>query len=301
MNDLAIGFSHRLLASLRQEWQHFIGLIPGILLAVFIVVVGMLITTKVAEFSRGVIARRSRDPLMTNFLSKTVKLIFGIVVVIVALRAAGLQGVATGLFAAAGASAIIIGFAFRDIGENFIAGVILSFNRPFDLHDTVGIGDALGKVTALEFRYTKLKTFDGRDLYIPNSDVIKKPVFNYTEDGFFRMEFIVGIDYDDKINGARALILDVVRASHGVVEDGTHEAFVVVDQLAVSTVNLKVYFWVDTKEFRKQASMIRGEVITNVKEALAGNGFSLPADIQEIKLYSGQGSIPVSIKVEGNA
>jgi len=301
MNDKAQGFTDRLLASLRQDWQHFIDLIPGILLAVFIVVVGMLITSKVAQVTRGVIAKRSRDPLMTNFLTKTVKLILGIAVVIFALRAAGLQGVATGLFAAAGASAIIIGFAFRDIGENFIAGVILSFNRPFDLHDTVGIGDLFGKVTALEFRYTKLKTFDGRDLYIPNSDVIKKPVFNYTEDGFYRLEFFVGIDYDDKIEGARAMILEVVRASPGVIEDETHEAFVVVDQLAVSTVNLKVHFWVDTKEYRKQASIIRGAVITHVKEALQENGYSLPGDIQEIKLYSGQGSIPVSVKLEGNA
>ncbi len=298
MNDTLKGFTDRLLASLEDDWQHLIGMIPGILLAIFIVAVGMLLTTKVAALTRGVIARRSRDPLMTNFLSKAVKLILGVAVVILALRAAGLDGIATGLFAAAGASAIIIGFAFRDIGENFIAGVILSFNRPFNLHDTVGIGDLFGKVTALEFRYTKLKTFDGRDLYIPNSDVIKKPVFNYTEDGFFRLEFIVGIAYEDKIDGARELILEVVRASDGVIEDEAHEVFVVVDQLAVSTVNLKVHFWVETKEYRKQASIIRGAVITRVKEALEENDYSLPADIQEIKLYGGQSSIPVSVKLE---
>ncbi len=299
MNDTAQHFTDRLLASLRQDWQRFIDIIPGILLAIFIVVVGLLITNKVADISRGLIARRSHDPLMTNFLTKTIKLILAIAVVIIALRAAGLEGIATGLFAAAGASAIIIGFAFRDIGENFIAGVILSFNRPFNLHDTVGIGDLFGKVTSLEFRYTKLKTFDGRDLYIPNSDVIKKPVFNYTEDGYFRLEFFVGIDYSDKIEGARELILEVVRASTGVIEDETHEAFVVVDQLAVSTVNLKVHFWVNTTEYRKQASIIRGRVITNVKEALGANGYSLPADIQEIKLYGGQSSIPINVKLEG--
>lgn len=299
MNELANSFTSRLVASLKEDWQHFIDLIPGILLAILIVAVGLLLSNKVASVSRSVIAKRTHDELMTNFLTRTVKLILGGVVILVALRAAGLEGIATGLFAAAGASAIVIGFAFRDIGENFIAGVILSFNRPFDLNDTVGIGDLFGKVTGLEFRYTKLKTFDGRDLYIPNSDVIKKPVFNYTEDGFFRLDFIVGIDYDDTIDSARELIMKVVRSSPGVYEDAAHETFVVVDQLAVSTVNLKVHFWVETIDYRKQASIIRGEVITRVKEALDAGGFSLPGEIQEIKLYGGQDAIPVRVKLEG--
>ena len=70
----------------------------------------------------------------------------------------------------------------------------------------------------------------------------------------------------------------------------------VVDELAASTVNLKIFFWVKTFEFRKEANKIRGDVIANVKIALEENGFNLPGDIQEIKLYSGQSSIPVSIE-----
>src|SRR5690606_28293054 len=147
---------------------------------------------------------------------------------------------------AAGAGAIVIGFAFRDIGENFISGIILAFNRPFHVDDTVGIGDIFGKVKAMEFRYTKLKTFDGRDVYIPNSDVIKKAVFNYTEDGYFRLEFMVGIDYEDDIELAKKVILEAVQNSEGVIENLEHECFVIVDSLGVSTVNLKVLFWTKT-------------------------------------------------------
>ena len=267
-------------------------------MAILIVALGLLLTNRLGRLSKGVISSRTHDPLMTSFLTKTIKLLLGGLVIIFALRTAGLGGIATALFTAAGASAVIIGFAFKDIGENFISGIILSFNRPFDLNDTVEIGDIFGKVTALEFRYTKLKTFDGRDVYIPNSDVIKKPVFNYTEDGFYRLDFIVGIAYEDKIDAAQELVLNLVRSADGVVEDPTHETFVVVDQLAVSTVNLKVHFWVDKKDYRKQALVIRGRVIAQVKEALEIGGFSLPADIQEIKLYGGQTSIPVTIRTE---
>lgn len=298
MGDQFQGFSSRLAASLQKSWAAFIDQVPGILLAILIVALGLLITDRLARVSRDVIARRTKDALMINFLTKTIKLVLGGMVIMFALRTAGLDGIATAIFTAAGASAIIIGFAFRDIGENFISGIILSFNRPFNLGDTVEIGEVFGKVTALEFRYTKLKTFDGRDVYIPNSDVIKKPVFNYTEDGYFRLEFFAGISYEDKIEAAQELILSVVRASKGVVEDATHEVFVVVDQLSVSTVNLKVHFWVDTKEYRKQALVIRGTVIANVKEALVQGGFSLPADIKELKLYGSQSAIPVVIHKE---
>ncbi|MBK8582938.1 MAG: mechanosensitive ion channel family protein [Flavobacteriales bacterium] len=284
-----------LVQAFQKSWYAFLDQVPEILLAILIVAVGLLVSNKLAGFGRKVIERKSQDPLMTNFLTKTIKLVLGVIVVMFAMRVAGLDGIATGLLTAAGASAVIIGFAFKDIGENFISGVILSFNRPFNLNDTVEVGDIFGKVTAMEFRYTKLKTFDGRDVYIPNSDVVKKPVFNYTEDGFYRVEFMAGIAYEDKIDDARDLIMKTVRGCEGVVEDDAHEVFVAVDELAVSTVNLKVRFWVETKDYRKRSLMIRGRVITEVKQALETNGFSLPADIQEIKLYGGQSSIPVTV------
>ena len=289
-----------LLAALRESWLHFVEQVPAILLAILIIAAGLLLADRLSRLGRRIIAERTEDPLMTGFLTKTIKLVLGTLVVLFALRVAGLNGIATGLFAAAGAGAIVIGFAFRDIGENFISGIILAFNRPFQVDDTVAIGDIFGKVKAMEFRYTKLKTFDGRDVYIPNSDVIKKAVYNYTEDGFYRLEFGVGLAYEDTLEDARQLITTTVLACEGVYTDADHEVLVEVDELAVSTVNFVVRFWVETLDYRKRALMIKGRVITAVKEALEAKGFSLPADIKEIKLYGGQASIPVVLRKEGD-
>ncbi len=285
-----------LIGALRDAWLRFVEQVPAILLAILIIAAGLLLADRVSRLGRRVIAQRTDDPLMTGFLTKTIKLVLGTLVVLFALRVAGLNGIAAGLFAAAGAGAIVIGFAFRDIGENFISGIILAFNRPFHVDDTVGIGDIFGKVKAMEFRYTKLKTFDGRDVYIPNSDVIKKAVFNYTEDGYFRLEFGVGLAYEDTLEDARQLIIATVLGCEGVFSDPEHEVIVEVDELAVSTVNFIVRFWVETLDYRKRALQIRGRVITAVKEALEANGFSLPADIKEIKLYGSQTSIPVVVR-----
>lgn len=279
-------------------YNGFIDQLPGIGVGVLIVVLGTLLAKWIGQFARKRIAAKTHDPLMSKFLGQAIKYVLVIFAIMVALRAAGLGGIATAILTAAGASALVLGFAFKDIGENFIAGVILAFNRPFDVNDTVEIGNNFGKVKNLEFRYTKLKTFDGKDVYIPNSDVLTKPVTNYTEDGYFRWDFIIGIAYEDDVQGAKNTIMDTLRKEPNVIEDDEHENFVIEDQLATSSVNLKVYFWVDTKDFRRMALITKGNVIRNVKEALEKDGYYLPADIQEIKLYGGEKGFPVRLEKE---
>lgn len=286
--------------SLTSFYDQFIEQLPGIGIGLLIIILGVLIGSWIGQFVRKRISATTSDPLMSRFLGKAIKYVLIVVAIMLALRASGLGGIAAGILTAAGASAVVLGFAFKDIGENFISGIILAFNRPFDVNDTVEIGDNFGKVKSLEFRYTKLKTFDGKDVYIPNSDVLTKPVTNFTEDGFFRWDFIIGIAYEDNIEGAKKTVLEALRKEPNVIEDDEHENFVIEDQLATSTVNLKVFFWVETKDFRKMALITKGLVIKNVKEALEDAGYYMPADIHEIKLYGAETEFPVRLQPENN-
>lgn len=279
-------------------YEKFIAQLPGIILGLLIVILGVLIASWIGQFARKRISKKTRDPLMSRFLGQAIKYILIIIAIMLALRSSGLGGIAAGILTAAGASAVVLGFAFKDIGENFIAGIILAFSRPFDVNDTVEIGENFGKVKSLEFRYTKLKTFNGKDVYIPNSDVLTKPVTNFTEDGFFRWDFVIGIAYEDNIEGAKKTVLEALRKEPNVIEDPEHENFVIEDQLATSTVNLKIFFWVDTKDFRKMALITKGLVIKNVKEALEDAGYYMPADIHEIKLYGAETEFPVRLQPE---
>ena len=220
---------NKIFDALQQDWNVFLTKIPGIFLAILIIGIGLFLASKISDFSKKVIKRKTSDPLMSNFLGKTIQLFIGGIVLMLGLKAAGLQGIASALFTAAGASALILGFAFKDIGENFISGIILSFNRPFDVNDTVQIGEIFGKVKSMEFRYTKLKTFDGKDVYIPNSDVIKKPVFNYTEDGFFRMDFLVGIAYENNFADAEKIILETLKQNKSVLNEPGREFFAAIE------------------------------------------------------------------------
>lgn len=233
---------------------------------------------------------------MARFLAQAIKIILILIAIMIALQVAGLSGIAAGILTAAGGAAIILGFAFQDIGKNFLAGIILAFNRPFRINDTIKIDSMFGKVKALNFRYTHIKTTDGRDIYIPNSDVLTKPVENYTADGFFRLEFVVGIGYENNIEQAKILIKEVLANNTNIIEDDAHESFVIEDELAASTINLKVFFWINTIDYRVTSSVLRGLVIKEVKEALDLNGFNLPADITELKLYSTEEDIPLKLR-----
>lgn len=282
--------------SLEGYYHEFLKVLPRIALGILVVVAGVLIAQLLTNFYKRRFQSKSQDPLMSSFLAQALKIILIIITIMLALQVAGLSGIATGLLTAVGGGAIILGFAFQDIGKNFLAGIILAFNRPFNINDTIKIDDIFGKVKELNFRYSHIKTFDGRDIYIPNSDVLTKPVANYTADGFYRVEFTVGIGYEDDIESAKKLIENILDQNEEIVKDDEHENFVIEDELASSTVNLVVYFWVDTVDYRRASRVLRGSVIRQVKEKLFEEGFNLPADIKEIKIYGTEDAIPIKFR-----
>ncbi len=285
--------------SLETYYEEFLKVLPRIALAILVIILGVLLAQLLTNFYKRQFQKKSEDPLMSRFLAQAVKIILIIMAIMLALRVAGLDGIATGLLTAVGGGAIILGFAFQDIGKNFLAGVILAFNRPFNINDTIKVDDIFGKVKALSFRYSHIKTFDGRDIYIPNSDVLTKPVENYTADGFYRVDFTVGIGYEDDIEAAKKVIQEILDRNAEIIRDEFHENFVIEDELAASTVNLKVFFWVDTVDYRRASRVLRGLIIKEVKEALAAKDFNLPSDVVELKLYKNTPEIP--FKISGNA
>ncbi|WP_299667218.1 mechanosensitive ion channel domain-containing protein [uncultured Polaribacter sp.] len=288
--------SETIVNSIEMYYDKLLVSLPRIALAIFVIVAGVLIARLITNIYKRRILKEAEDPLMARFLAQAIKIILIAIAIMLGLQVAGLDGIATGLLTAVGGGAIVLGFAFQDIGKNFLAGIILAFSRPFDVNDTIMIDAHFGKVRALNFRYTHIKTSDGRDIYIPNSDVLTKPVENYTADGFFRNDFIVGIGYEDNIEKVKAIILDILNNHDGIVTDEDHQNFVIENELTPSTINLKVFFWVNTIDYRVASRIMRGQVIKKVIEALIEAEFILPGNITEIKLYGGQEDLPLKLR-----
>ena len=102
-------------------------------------------------------AKRTEELLIAQFVVRLTYILMVVVAIIIALDVGGLDGTATNLLAGAGLSAIILGFGFKDIGENFLAGILLAFKRPFRIGDVVEIEGISGRITGLDLRETMVE------------------------------------------------------------------------------------------------------------------------------------------------
>jgi len=227
---------------------------------------------------------RADDKLLLNFVGSVFKIVTMVVAVVLFLYIIGLGGVASGLLGAAGVSAFVIGFAMKDIGENFLAGVIMAFDRPFRLGDSVKTGNVEGRIMEMSLRDTRIKTYDGKDVYVPNGQIIKNPLYNYTIDGFLRQSFIVGVDYDTDIEAARALILKTINSTSGVLQ-GEKSARTHVKILGTNTIDIEAYYWLDTFDKSYSSLDLKSLIQTEVVSVLRNAKIGLPANIVEVKNY----------------
>lgn len=264
--------------------QH--NIIP-LLIGFAVLFIGFYVAGKLKDFIRNTVLSKSPNVLRRVFISQIVGISVQLFTIIFALRVFGYRDLTTSLLAGAGVLTFVIGFAFKDIGENFLAGILLAFKSPFRINDLIETSGIIGYVVDLSIRDTHIKTLDGKDVFVPNGQIIKNPLFNYTLDGFLRYEFVIGLDYDSDVHKAIDVILETVKTVEGVIH--THKIPTVnIDAFASSTINLKVMFWLDTFESTSKTyhSGIRTEVMKRVLDSLTSGGFNLPSDIIEIKQYN---------------
>lgn len=293
MKEEAKRILNEVLLAVSEYWQAFLHTLPRIVFALVVLLVLVLVARKVGQLATSRLNQKAKDPLFGRFVANMVRYALFAGCLILFLHILGLTGIAGGLLAGAGISALIFGFAFKDIAENFLAGLILAFDRPFRLNDTVRIGDEVGHVMALNFRTTHVKTFDEKDVFIPNARIVKEPLVNLTRDGLIRLDFVVGIAYEDDITSAVTNIVQEAAKVEGVYE--SKQPFAVVEEMATNTVNIRVFFWSQTDDYKKGVLITKSEVMRRVKESLTNNGFTLPANIQELKLYDKRNSIPIEV------
>ncbi len=267
----------------------------GLTLLFFLI--GFLIANFIKRRVRKRLTHKSPNHITATFISQMISFLLKTIIVFITLYLLGLNAFTTKILAGAGILTFVIGFALKDIGENFLAGIILAFKSPFKLDDLIEINGLIGFVKDISIRETLIKTPDGKDVFLPNGLILKNPLQNYTIDGFLRYEFEIGIAYESNPTDAIALIFDTLMEAEGVLQQD-RQPTVMINELAPNTIDIKVQFWVDTSKIKKSAAhySIRSQVMNDVVSALLAEGYSLPAAIVELKNYDS--SIPLRHKVD---
>ena len=172
----------------------------------------------------------------------------------------------------AGALALAVGFAAQDIIANFVAGIFILKDKPFDVGDYIEWGGNSGIVREIQLRVTKLDTFDNELVTVPNSDLANAAVTNPVANDTRRVTFDFGIDYDANIDKARSIILEEAADIEGVLADP--EPTAPVTGLGDSAVVLNGRVWIDPKE--TGAGGVKFELVERVKERFDAEGVGMP-------------------------
>jgi small-conductance mechanosensitive channel len=266
------------ITSLRELWFSLVRSIPIIGFSLLVLLITWIVTRLSIAAARGSFLKRLSSPLLSNVGAYTVGTVVFLIGLYVVLRVAGLTTVAMTVIGGTGLLGLVLGIAFRDITENFLASIFLSLQTPFRTGDLVEMVEIIGFVQALTTRVTVIMTLDGNLVQIPNATVYKSNIVNYTSNPNRRVDFGIGIGYQDIISEAQTAALKVLENHPAILKDP--EPWVLVDSLGSATVNLRVYFWLDSSQH--SLLKVKSSVIRLVKRAFQTAGISMPDESREI-------------------
>lgn len=260
--------------SIQHSWINLIDRLPTILFAVIIFIVGLLILKLINKYAQKVIVTKANDPLIADFILSIISLVLTLILFVVCLGILGFDDVTNKILAGAGLTTFIIGFALKDIGENFLAGILMAFQRPFRIGDLIQIDNIKGRVIEMNLRSTTLKTPDGIDAYIPNGSILKNNLENFTIDQLMRNDFSISIAHDDKIEEAMQLIETTLLENEFVLKIPSHS--VIVEKIENDIVYISILYWYRTDEIKAPGGKLKSDLQLNVYKKLKLGGFNLP-------------------------
>ena len=186
------------------------------------------------------------------------------------------------LISALGLTGIAIGFAFRDIFENFLAGILILITEPFRIDDQIVIEGYEGTVENIETRATTIVTYDGRRVVIPNSKLFKSSVMINTAFDRRRLQYDIGIGNGDDIQLAKKLMLETARGVDGVLPEPAPDALVIA--YADNGVTIRLRWWINPPR-RADVLDAQDKVLESVKAVLTEHGIDLPFPTQQVLFH----------------
>lgn len=262
---------------LSQLWDNFVYRLPGLALGIVLMAAFILLAPHVAKVLVKPLTRTTTSPLLRSVIQRSVSLVLILLGIYLFLFLAGLTGFAIAVVSGTGVVGLILGFAFRDIAENFISSLLLTIQRPFRIGDIVQINDFTGIIQKVTARATTLVDFDGNHIQIPNATIYKGVIKNLTANPLMRGQFVIGVGYDADIQQAQQIAQEITAEQDNVLNDP--EPQILIDELGPSTYNIKVYFWVDVEKTSvlKMASVLMRKITQAFLEA----NISMPDDARE--------------------
>lgn len=265
------------LATLQSDLAEFASALPRLAYALGIFTIMFIIARLVSRGATAVLARRADLGANESFIPQVIKWLILSIGLLLALNVMGLKGIAASMLATGGVVAIVAGFAFREIGENLLAGFFLSFSRPFERGDLIMTGELIGVVSTIELRYVHIRTQDACDVYVPSAQIFGEPLHNFTRDGLRRPSFTIGVAYHDEPENVVRVLEDALRGVDDLLSDP--ESFVAVNAFGDAFVEYEVFVWIDTQASERSYVAILNDVKFRCWRALREAELTFSTDV----------------------
>lgn len=273
--------------TLNDIYQGLLSRLPYIIIGLIVLALFVVIGKIVSYALHQVGERTPLDVTLSELLGRlayAVIIILGVFVAAVVVFPTFNPG---DLIAGLGITSVAVGFAFKDVLQNFFAGILILWRRPFVIGDEISVKGYEGTVENINVRSTRIKTYDGERAVVPNSDVYTSAVLVKTAYPFRRRKFSVGVGYLDDIEKARRVILEAI----GSIEEIEREPApaVLVSELAASSVNFSVYVWAGA---RLMSPKLNDKVATAIKYALDEAEIDMPYPHSVVLFHDVTGTRP---------
>ena len=259
-----------------------LALLPGLALGLVVFGLFLLLGRLISAGLTRAVQARSESQGLGLVLGRVSYWLIGLLGFLVGSAIAFPSVGAADLFGLLGVGGVAIGFAFRDILQNLLAGILILLTRPFRIGDQIVTGGYEGTVEDIQVRATTIRTYDNRRAVIPNSALFGDKVLVNTAYDKRRLQVRVGIGYGDDIAHAKQVILDAVRSTPVILSDPAPQ--VRVAELGDFAVQLDVLFWIDPP-IKREALEAVDHVLERVKPALQQAGVDLPFPTSQVLLH----------------
>jgi small-conductance mechanosensitive channel len=291
--------AYHLIESKLLFWlREFIRLLPNIVIASLVLVLGLYVAGLIRKLAGRVFNRFTNHEAVANLFSSFIYLVAIGITLFVTLSVLHLGKAVTSLLAGAGIAGIALAFAFQDIAANFMAGILLLIRKPLSIGDLVKSQEIMGKVLAINMRDTFIQTLNGQIVIVPNKDIFQNSLENYSLSGKRRFELTVGVSYGDDLDKVEQIAMQAVEKVSVLDLDKPPTFFY--ESFADSSINFIIQIWINSTE-QPVFLQARSEAIMLIKKAFDENDISIPYPIRTLDFaIKGGENLADVLKSDGN-
>lgn len=228
-------------STLWKEWDlvnKFFDKLPTIIIAVVIIIIGIWLSKLIAKLAKKAMKSQNVDPTVYRFISRMISAFVKLIFILTALS---MFIKITSILAAFSAVGVAIGLGLQDSVAQCASGIQILLNHPFKNGDFIEVGGLAGNISEIRFMNTIITTVDNKRIIIPNSDLTKNRIVNYSAEKERRVDLTFSIGYDDDITKAKSVILETATQNSAVLQDPAPAVYV--NSHGASSVELTVRLW----------------------------------------------------------